>query len=150
MVSDIKSPGTAVSSTVGGIGAGSGSIDKTNLSKGVSEFGDILASKAPGKVPEKVVDANSLNKPVGGEPLKFSQHAIERMASRGISFKPEELLRLNDAVEKAAQKGSRESLVLMGDNALIVSVKNKTVVTALDREGMKENVFTNIDSTVIL
>jgi flagellar operon protein len=82
--------------------------------------------------------------------LKFSQHALDRMASRGIAFKPEDLLKLNDAVEKAAKKGSKESLVLMGDNALIVSIKNKTVVTAMDREAMKENVFTNIDSTVIL
>lgn len=82
--------------------------------------------------------------------LKFSQHALDRMSSRGISFKPEDLARLSDAVEKAAKKGSKESLILMGDNALIVSVKNKTVVTTMDRETMKENVFTNIDSTVIL
>ena len=85
---------------------------------------------------------------VGG--IKFSQHALERMSSRGISFKPDDLLRLNEAVDKAAKKGSKESLILMGDNALIVSVKNKTVVTTMDREAMKENVFTNIDSTVIL
>jgi flagellar operon protein len=92
-------------------------------------------------------------KPVGPastETLKFSQHALDRMASRGITFKPEDLLKLNDAIEKASKKGSKESLILMGDNALIVSVKNKTIVTAMDREAMKENVFTNIDSTVIL
>jgi flagellar operon protein len=88
--------------------------------------------------------------PAAAEGLKFSQHALDRMQSRGISFKPEELTRLNEAVDKAAKKGSKESLVLMGDNALIVSVKNRTVVTAMDREAMKENVFTNIDSTVIL
>jgi flagellar operon protein len=72
------------------------------------------------------------------------------MMDRGISFKPDELSRLSDAIDKAAKKGSKETLVLMGDNALIVSVKNRTVVTAMDREAMKENVFTNIDSTVIL
>jgi len=72
------------------------------------------------------------------------------MQSRGISFKPDEMSRLNDAIDKAAAKGSKNTLMLMGDNALIVSVKNRTVVTAMDREAMKENVFTNIDSTVIL
>ena len=84
------------------------------------------------------------------ESVKFSNHALERMTSRGVSIKPEDLIKLNDAVERAAQKGSRESLVLMGENALIVSVKNRTVVTAMDREAMRENIFTNIDSTVIL
>lgn len=104
---------------------------------------------------ESLLDNTISKQPKPGNPavidgLKFSQHALDRMQSRGITFKPEDLSRLNEAVEKAAKKGSKESLVLMGDNALIVSIKNKTVVTAMDREAMKENVFTNIDSTVIL
>ena len=64
---------------------------------------------------------------------------------------PEQLERLGKAVEKAESKGAKETLVLLGnDSALIVNIKNKTVVTALDQSMMKENVFTNIDSTVIL
>ncbi len=82
--------------------------------------------------------------------LKFSAHAIDRLKSRGISFDLETLKRIEDAVERASQKGSRDSLVLTDDSALIVSVKNKTVVTAMDRNAMKENVFTNIDSTVFI
>lgn len=82
--------------------------------------------------------------------VKFSAHAIERMRSRGIALNPQTLQRLEEAVQKAADKGARESLMLTDDAALIVSVKNKTVITAMDREAMKENVFTNIDSTVIL
>lgn len=82
--------------------------------------------------------------------VKFSAHAIERMRSRGIALNPQTLQRLEEAVQKAADKGARESLMLTDDAALIVSVKNKTVITAMDRETMKENVFTNIDSTVIL
>ena len=38
----------------------------------------------------------------------------------------------------------------MEDVALVVSVKNRTVITAVDRAQMKENVFTNIDSAVIV
>jgi len=82
--------------------------------------------------------------------VKFSAHAIERLKSRGITLDQETLRRLDQAVEKAAQKGSRESLMLTDDAALIVSVKNKTVITAMDKLAMKDNVFTNIDSTVIL
>ena len=124
--------------------------EKQNGPTGFDSLLDETIKKQPGitKPETKVADSNPAKTvPVG---LKFSQHALDRMSSRGISFKPEDLARLNDAVDKAAKKGSKETLLLMGDNALIVSVKNKTVVTTMDREAMKENVFTNIDSTVIL
>ena len=84
------------------------------------------------------------------EQLKFSGHAIDRMKSRGISFAPDELKNIQDAVTKAANKGSKDTLVLSGDSALIVSVKNNTVVTVMDKALMKDNVFTNIDSTIVL
>lgn len=82
--------------------------------------------------------------------LKFSNHAIERMQTRGISYTPERLQKLDDAIKKAATKGSKDTLVLMDDSALIVSVKNNTVVTVMDKNSLKENVFTNIDSTVVI
>ena len=82
--------------------------------------------------------------------LKFSSHAVERMHSRGISFAPETMRGIEQAVKKAADKGSKDTLVLAGENALIVSVKNNTVVTVMDKNMMKENVFTNIDSTVVV
>jgi flagellar operon protein len=53
-------------------------------------------------------------------------------------------------VDRAAAKGARESLVMMDDVALVVSVKNRTVITAVDRAHLKDNVFTNIDSAVIV
>lgn len=119
------------------------SISKPGTTKGATDFGDLLTKK----ISEPIKTAKPELKTEG---LRFSQHALERMANRGIAFKPEDIVKLNEAVDRAAKKGSRESLVLMGDNAFIVSVKNKTVVTAMDREAMKENVFTNIDSTVIV
>lgn len=82
--------------------------------------------------------------------VKFSNHAIDRMRTRGISFNPEDMTRLNEAVGRAASKGSKDSLILMNDSALIVSVKNKTVVTVMDKAALKENVFTNIDSTIVM
>ncbi len=85
-----------------------------------------------------------------GDGLKFSTHAIERIQSRGIKLTPDDMKKLNDAVDKAIQKGSKDTLVLMGENAFVVSAKNKTVITAMDKNQMKENVFTNIDSTVFM
>lgn len=82
--------------------------------------------------------------------IKFSNHAIERMQTRGISYTPERLQKLDEVVKKAAAKGSKDTLVLMDDSALIVSVKNNTVVTVMDKNNLRENVFTNIDSTVVV
>ncbi len=82
--------------------------------------------------------------------LKFSGHAVERMRSRGIMFGPEMMKNVEMAVQKASAKGSKDTLVIAGDAALIVSVKNNTVVTVMDKQSMRENVFTNIDSTVVI
>jgi len=90
-----------------------------------------------------------LRRQVDQERLKFSLHAQERLAGRG-SLGPEELAKLSEAVDRASAKGARESLILMKDLALVVSVKNRTVITAVDGARIKDNVFTNIDSAVII
>ncbi|WP_040682955.1 TIGR02530 family flagellar biosynthesis protein [Thermosinus carboxydivorans] len=82
--------------------------------------------------------------------IKFSQHALQRLQSRNIQLNQTELVKLNSAVEKAARKGAKESLILMDNLALVVSIRNKTVITAIDGASIKENVFTNIDSAVIV
>lgn len=82
--------------------------------------------------------------------VKFSQHAQDRLKARNISFSADQLQQLEGAVNSVAQKGGKDSLVMVGEAALVVSVKNRTVVTAMDRNQMKGNVFTNIDSAVIL
>ena len=82
--------------------------------------------------------------------VSFSAHATERMRARGIDLSDEELSRLGDAVNKMASKGARESLIYMNDVALVVSIRNRTVITAMDGMSAKDNIFTNIDSTAIL
>lgn len=82
--------------------------------------------------------------------LKFSAHAQQRLERRQIDLDAQRLSRLEEAVEKAAAKGARESLVLLDDLALVVSVKNRTVITAVDEKSLKEKVFTNIDSAIIV
>jgi len=84
-----------------------------------------------------------------GGSVKFSRHASQRMQSRGIAFSPGQLQRLETAVSQASAKGARESLVMLDDTALVVSVKNETVVTVVDQSQLRNNVFTNIDSAVI-
>lgn len=94
--------------------------------------------------------AQVLDQKLPSSGVKFSQHAQDRLRARNINFSAADLASLEGAVNSVAQKGGKESLVMMGDSALVVSIKNRTVVTALDRSQMKGNVFTNIDSAVII
>lgn len=81
--------------------------------------------------------------------LTISHHADQRMKARGIELSQELMNRLEDAIEKASSKGSKDALVILDNLAFVVSVKNRTVITAMDDESMRNNVFTNIDSAVI-
>jgi flagellar operon protein len=68
---------------------------------------------------------------------------------RRASLDSATLSRLQNGVDRAAAKGSRESVVLVDDVAFVVSVKARTVITAVDRASMRDHVFTNIDSAVL-
>ncbi len=86
----------------------------------------------------------------GENQVHFSRHAAQRVAQRGQEISPEMLDSLNRAVETARQKGSRDTLIIQGQNAFIVNIPNNTVVTMVSYQDMKENVFTNIDSAVVI
>ncbi|MCW3008464.1 MAG: flagellar operon protein [Solirubrobacterales bacterium] len=81
--------------------------------------------------------------------LRFSGHAIQRLQRRSIDLDQSTLQRLDQGVDRAAAKGSRESVVFVDDTAFVVSVRNRTVITAVDNAHMRDQVFTNIDSAVI-
>lgn len=112
----------------------------------------------PGAGPSFSETLSSLNSTRAGaasganapQAIKFSNHAVDRMRQRGITYSPDQMDRINRAVEKAATKGAKETLLLTDESAMIVSVNNRTVVTVMDKAALKENVFTNIDSTVVI
>lgn len=81
--------------------------------------------------------------------LRFSSHASQRLSQRGMRIDAPSQARLSGAVDQAAAKGAKTSLVLMDGDAFVVSVPNRTVITALPSDAARGNVFTNIDSTVI-
>lgn len=82
--------------------------------------------------------------------VSFSHHAWNRLRERNINLSDKDLAKLDDTVDRLAQKGARESLVYMNDVALVVSVTNRTVITAMDGTRGNENIITNIDSAAIL
>ncbi|TCO79944.1 TIGR02530 family flagellar biosynthesis protein [Marinisporobacter balticus] len=82
--------------------------------------------------------------------VKFSKHAIERLASRNIKLDNKEIFKIKEALNKANQKGIKETLILMNNKAFVASVQNKTIITVATDEQLKDNVFTNIDGAVII
>ena len=112
-----------------------------------SAFAEKLNALRGAVTPQTIAQPQGVTLPQG---LKFSNHAIDRMQSRGIRFSPEQLGKIENAVAKAASKGAKNTLLLTDDSALIVSIKDKNVVTVMDKSALKENVFTNIDSTVMI
>ncbi|MGQ9556350.1 MAG: TIGR02530 family flagellar biosynthesis protein [Desulfurispora sp.] len=87
---------------------------------------------------------------VQNQPVKISAHAARRMAERQIVLAGEHLAGVAAAMDRAAARGARSSLLIMGDVALVASIVNRTVVTAVPREELKEHIFTNIDSAVFV
>ncbi len=80
----------------------------------------------------------------------FSAHARERIESRKIELGEEDMHRIEQAMDKVKAKGARSSLLMFGDVALLASVTNRTIITAVDGAEEQEQVFTGIDSAVIL
>ena len=92
--------------------------------------------------------SSQLGQPSAG--IKFSAHATQRLKERNIQFDPDTMSRMNDAINKADAKGVQDTLMLTDKAALIVNVPNRTVITAMDRNNLSGNVFTNIDGAVII
>ena len=80
--------------------------------------------------------------------VKFSKHAEQRMELRHIKITGEGRKKLGAAVERAAGKGVKDSLVVMDDMAFLINIKSKTVVTVMSNSELKDNIFTNIDGAV--
>ena len=102
---------------------------------GRTAFADVLKSKLPGQAPA----------------VKFSAHASDRLVSRNIVLTQHHISKLNQAVQTMAQKGGKEGLVVMDNLAMIVNIKNRTVITAVEKSPQEMGkVFTNIDSALIM
>lgn len=82
--------------------------------------------------------------------VQFSKHAARRVEERGIPMTDNLLQGLNQAVQKAKEKGARDVVVIGESGAFIVNVPNNIVVTTMSGTEMKENIFTNIDSAVLM
>jgi len=85
-----------------------------------------------------------------GQDVQVSTHAMKRLQERNIELDGNEFMKLKEAVSKLKAKGSHDSLVITNKAAYVVDVDKNTVVTAVDKNNMNENVFTKIDSTIFM
>ncbi len=105
-------------------------IKKTNINKDFRQILDNIKSK--------------------DDEIKFSKHAVERLNSRNLNLSRDEMNRLKSAINKAESKGVNDALILMDDIAFIANIHNKVIITTVNREQLKNNIFTNIDGAVII
>lgn len=82
--------------------------------------------------------------------INLSTHAAKRLNERNLNMDSEEYFKIKSGIDKLKSKGGQDSLIITGKAAYIVDVNNNTIVTAIDKNSLAENVFTKIDSTLIL
>ena len=123
----------------GGTGKISGQPSQSAAKTGQVSFEEMLKEKQ-----QNLRTSDAVQK------IKFSGHAMERVRERNIVTEENTISKLETAIEKAKNKGARECVVLMDNNAYVVSVKNNTVVTAISKEELKERIFTSIDSVIVV
>ncbi|MFC4557121.1 TIGR02530 family flagellar biosynthesis protein [Virgibacillus kekensis] len=86
----------------------------------------------------------------GVQELKVSKHAKERLSQRNITISDNQWQSISEKMSEAKQKGVTDSLVLTNKAALLVSTKNNTVVTAMNKEEAASKIFTNINGTILI
>ena len=84
------------------------------------------------------------------EELKISKHAQMRADERGIDLNPMLIRDIQNAVDKAKDKGIKDLAVIGDQGAFIVNVPNNIMITSMDKMEMKENIFTNINGAVLI
>ena len=131
-MNDLKS----VLNRVGGKSPSNVNTKINNSDTKLSEFKNILQRKVENEVEKSEV--------------KLSSHARKRLEERNLGFDGQEFLKLKDAIGKLKEKGGHDSLVVTDKAAYIVDVDKQTVVTAIDKNDMSQNVFTKIDSTYFI
>ncbi len=118
----------------------------------VNQISDLISKGNEKNNTSKISFQDTLNKAQKKDNKQFviSNHAAERLKNRNISFNEADMNKINDGINKANEKGANDCLILYKDVALVTSIKNRTIITAVDSKSSKDNVFTNIDSVVLL
>jgi flagellar operon protein len=118
-------------------------VDSANkLNQGeTSEFKSLLDTTL------SQTEQSEISQPKG---LHLSTHAMRRLQERNLTIDKEEYAKIQSAIDKLKLKGGQDSLVITGKAAYIIDVPKNTIVTAIDKDSIGDNVFTKIDSTILM
>lgn len=106
-------------------------------------------SEFKGLIERELLQPQISQKQIGPE-VNVSTHAVKRLQERNIELDGNEYMKLKEAIGKLRAKGGHDSLVITNKAAYVIDVDKNTVVTAVDKNNMNENVFTKIDSTIFM
>jgi flagellar operon protein len=117
---------------------------------GGASFGELMQ-----QVRDNAPAPQAGTEPPDGEPsvqsvINFSKHAMSRAQERGIELTQDLMEKLSGSVEKAQEKGAKNILAFNATQAFIINVPYGRVITTMNQDEMKENIFTNIDGAVLI
>lgn len=121
---------------------GKNQASKKEKAESTNEFEQLLDAKKS--------EEQQKAKPKEEQDVFISAHATKRLRERNLEVDGEEYLKLKEAISRLKNKGGKDSLVITNNAAYIVDVGNNTIVTAIDKSNMSENIFTKIDSTLVM
>jgi flagellar operon protein len=81
---------------------------------------------------------------------KLTNHAVRRIENKNIQVTAEDASRINKAFEIAKSKGSNKALIMLKDKIALLSVKDNKLITMMSKNSLKDDIFTNIDSVVLM
>lgn len=110
----------------------------------------IPGAKHPNNQVNRASFKDLLTSELGLKELKVSKHATERLQERNIHIDKHQWQVIESKMAEAKQKGITDSLVVLDNAALLISTKNNTVVTAMDRKEATSRIFTNINGTILI
>lgn len=137
MNTDVNSPLNKILRKSTSLNRGQDLKKSSSKSTELKEFQDLLKNKLE-------------EKKINDDEIKISKHAQKRLDQREIRMDSAEYLSIKEGLERARHKGGRDALILTDKGAYIVDVKTNTLVTAMDKNQLKENVVTKIDTTVFM
>lgn len=124
-------------------------VSKLPSQKRVNQNGNLPRQGVPSEF-ESLLNERMDGAQAPKEGISLSTHAAKRLQERNLSIDSNEYMKLKSAFEKLKSKGGQDSLVITDKAAYIVDVPKNRIVTAMDKGSVLDNVFTKIDSTVIV
>ena len=79
-----------------------------------------------------------------------SAHAKAALERSEIELSPMDLDRIGSGIDRLAEAGGRNGLLIGDKAAFVVNVPERTVASITAHEEVKDNVFTQIDSVVLI